>query len=96
MRAVTIAILFEAVEGQMLPATIPFKRAKLSKPNTSFFQALGRITQNAISEDKGKRLKSVQRFRNALQQAIDKLKTEILYHTGSSYRRSLSIAQLRW
>ncbi len=67
-------ILFEAVEGKMPPTTIPFKSAKLSKPNTPFFQALDRIIQDATAEDKDKRLESVERFRIALQQAIDSLK----------------------
>ena len=48
-------ILFEAVEGKMPSTTIPFKSAKLSKPNTPFFQALDRIIQDATAEDKDKR-----------------------------------------
>jgi serine/threonine protein kinase len=64
-------ILFEAIEGRMPSTTIPFKSAKLSKPNSPFFQALDRIIQNATAEDKENRLGSVEKFRDALQEAID-------------------------
>ena len=89
-------ILFEAVEGKMPPTTIPFKSAKLSKSNTPFFQALDRVIQDATAEDKNNRLKSAERFRNALQQAIDSLKTQTVPDSHPSSREPSSTAHFKW
>src|SRR4030043_1357711 len=89
-------ILFEAVEGKMPPTTIPFKSAKLGKPNTPFFQALGRIIQDATAENKDNRLESVERFRNALQLAIDSLKTQTVPDSHPSSREPSRTAHFKW
>lgn len=88
-------ILFEAVEGKMPPTTIPFKSAKLSKPGTPFFQALDRIIQDATAEDKDNRLESVERLRNALQQAIEIFKTQTASETDASPRKLSNTALKR-
>lgn len=89
-------ILFEAVEGKMPPTTIPFKSAKLGKPNTPFFQALDQIIQDATAENKDNRLESVKRFRNALQLAIDSLKTQTVPDSHPSSREPSSTAHFKW
>ncbi|MBW1801719.1 MAG: serine/threonine protein kinase, partial [Deltaproteobacteria bacterium] len=63
-------ILFEAIEGKVSSATIPMKRASLSKTKTLFFQKLDRIIQDATVEEKDKRLSSVKELHSLLIEAI--------------------------
>jgi serine/threonine protein kinase len=63
-------ILFEAAAGKISPETIPFKSARLPKAETTFFQALDSIIQEATAEDRGQRLASVERLRMTLLEAI--------------------------
>ena len=67
-------ILYEAIDGQITSKILPFKRAALSNPDTPFLQKLNQIIQDATSEEKGERLKSVGELRNALLEALDILK----------------------
>jgi eukaryotic-like serine/threonine-protein kinase len=89
-------ILFEAIEGRMPPTTIPFKSAKLSKPNTPFFQALDRIIQEATAEDRDVRLDSAQKMRRALQQAVDDLKAQASSEPPPASRAPVVIRQSKW
>jgi len=67
-------ILYEAIDGQITSKILPFKRVALSNPDTPFLQQLDQIIQDATSEDKGDRLKSVGELRNALLEALNILK----------------------
>jgi serine/threonine protein kinase len=89
-------ILFEAVEGRRPPTTVPFKSAKLSKPNTPFFQALDRIIQEATAEDRNVRLDSAQKMRRALQQAVDDLKAQASSEPPPASRVPMAIRQSKW
>jgi len=67
-------ILYEAIDGQITSKILPFKRAALSNPDTPFLQKLDQIIQNTTSEEKEERLKSVSELRNALLEALNRLK----------------------
>ncbi|MBW1708947.1 MAG: protein kinase [Deltaproteobacteria bacterium] len=89
-------ILYEAVEGKMPFNAIPFKSAKLNKPNTPFFQVLDRVIQDATAEDRDNRFESVKKFRTALQQAVDDFESQSLSDTVPSYRKPPAFDHLRW
>ncbi len=89
-------ILFEAVEGKTPPNSIPFKSAKLRNPESPFFQALDRIIQKATAEDKSDRLESVEKLRDALQQAIDELEAQSASPAHPSYRKPSGNAPFKW
>jgi serine/threonine-protein kinase len=69
-------ILFEAVSGKIGEGTIPFKTVSLQKAETSFFQKLNMIIQDATAENKEERIKSVEQLRNVLLDALEILKKE--------------------
>jgi serine/threonine-protein kinase len=77
-------ILFEAVSGKIGEKTIPFKTADLENPETSFFQKLDKIIQDATAEKKEKRLDTV-----------DKLRHKILEVLNRSDEKSASAAVLK-
>ena len=64
-------ILFEAIDGKITSKMLPFKQAELPNPETPFFKGLNRIIQDATSEDRDRRLESVEGFRAALLEVID-------------------------
>ena len=69
-------MLFEAIDGKITSKVKPFKSVNLSNPNTPFFQELDRIIQDATAEDKEKRIASVDKLHNALQEAMETPKGE--------------------
>ncbi len=64
-------ILFEAVDGKIPSGTIPFKSANLTNPESTFFQKLDRIIQDATVEEREKRTASVKVFRDELLKVIN-------------------------
>jgi eukaryotic-like serine/threonine-protein kinase len=64
-------ILFEAVDGKIPSGTMPFKSASLTKPESTFFQKLDQVIQDATVEDREKRTVSVKDFHDELQKAIN-------------------------
>jgi serine/threonine protein kinase len=86
-------ILFEAIAGNITSYTIPFKRAKLSAPDTPFLQKLDRIIQAATAEEKEDRLDSVAKLREALVDAIASLETET---TPEAPATSAVLSQPKW
>ena len=79
-------ILFEAIDGKMTSKTIPFKQASLPNPYTPFFKKLDQIIQDATVEDRNERLESVEKFRDAILEAIgtvrSKRASEVSARTG--------------
>jgi len=69
-------ILFEAISGKIGEGTIPFKTAGLKDTETSFFQKLNTIIQDATAENKEARIKSVDQLRMDLLDALEILKKE--------------------
>jgi serine/threonine-protein kinase len=63
-------ILFEAVDGKIRSGTTPFKKVKLDKTESPFFQELNRIIQKATVENRDERTESVQDLKNQLEQVI--------------------------
>ena len=64
-------ILYEAIDGKIGQGKMPFKTAKLSVAETSFFQKLDSIIQSATVEKKEDRLDSIAKFSELLREAID-------------------------
>ncbi len=64
-------ILFEVVEGKIKSGTTPFKTAKLTKPQSWFFQKLDNIIQQTTAESRDDRIESVQEFHFQLEQAVN-------------------------
>jgi serine/threonine-protein kinase len=89
-------ILFEAIEGKIGRETIPFKTASLTDPDTPFYSALDRIIQDATAEKKEERLDSVDKLREALQDAIDSLKKETATVVSEKPKRFLFLHQPKW
>ena len=79
-------ILFEAIDGKLTPKTIPFKGASLQKAQTPFFQKLDRIIRSATIEERNERLKSIEEFKGALQDAID-LETETKKYGAKKWQK---------
>jgi serine/threonine-protein kinase len=69
-------ILFEALSGKIDEKTLPFKTAGLKDTETSFFQKLNTIIQDATAENKEERIKSVDQLRTDLLDALQILKKE--------------------
>jgi serine/threonine-protein kinase len=69
-------ILFEALSGKIGEGIIPFKTASLQDVETSFFQKLNTIIQNATAENKDERITSVDQLRMDLLDALEILKKE--------------------
>jgi serine/threonine-protein kinase len=69
-------ILFEALSGKIGEGIIPFKTVSLKDAETSFFQKLNTIIQDATAENKEERLKSVDQLRMDLLDALEILKKE--------------------
>lgn len=65
-------ILCEAIEGRETQKSKPFKSVGLSDPETPFFQKLDPIIRNATAEDREKRIDSVEKFHEALRNAVEK------------------------
>jgi eukaryotic-like serine/threonine-protein kinase len=64
-------ILYEAVDGKMKADTIPFRKAKLRNPESSFFKNLDEIIQKATEEEKNNRLPSVKTLEEELLKVLD-------------------------
>jgi serine/threonine-protein kinase len=82
-------ILFEAVDGRISSKSLPFTRVALSKPDTPFFRALDKIIQEATSEKKEDRFKSVGDLRNAILKGLVISNDENTRHTPPVAERSL-------
>jgi serine/threonine protein kinase len=63
-------ILYEAADGRMGLGTIPFKKSKLGKAETSFFQSIDNIIQRATEEEKEARLGSVEQLKEDLKNVL--------------------------
>ncbi len=63
-------MLFEAVAGKITSGKTPFKRAKLAKAESPFFQELDRIIQMATAESREERTKSVRDLLGQLERVI--------------------------
>jgi len=64
-------ILYEAVDGRMSSGTIPFKKVKLKKAETLFFQSIDNIIQRATEEEKEARLVSVEQLKENLKKILE-------------------------
>ncbi len=64
-------ILYEAIEGEMAPNTIPFRQAKLKETGSLFFEEMDRIIQKATAEDKEQRFSSVKELKDGILKALD-------------------------
>jgi serine/threonine-protein kinase len=89
-------ILFEAIAGNITSYTIPFKRAKLSAPDTPFLQKLDRIIQAATAEANEDRIKSVAELGKAILDAIDSLKGETAADILETPARPPLFHQAKW
>jgi serine/threonine-protein kinase len=89
-------ILFEAVEGKMPPNIIPFQRAKLNNPGTTFFLELDQIIKDATSEEKENRTATVERFRIELEETINRRKPEKIHEVESSSQPPTLLAHYKW
>jgi len=69
-------ILYEAVDGKITSKILPFKSARLENSDTPFLKKLDKIIQDATSEKKEERLKSVGDLRIAILESLNILKTE--------------------
>jgi len=69
-------ILFEAVSGKTANGKVPFKEVGLANPGTSFLRKLDRIIRLATSEEKEKRLPSIEQFRTLILEAIQETEAE--------------------
>jgi serine/threonine protein kinase len=69
-------ILYEAIDGKITLKALPFKCAALANPDTPFLKKLDLIIQNATTEKKIDRLKSVGDLRNAILEALKILNTQ--------------------
>ena len=89
-------ILFEAVNGKINGNILPFKTARLSDPDTPFYKKLDEIIQEATAENKENRLPSIVRFRKALGDAIDQLKTRQNQKASSTSRKLPFLHDPKW
>lgn len=81
-------ILFEAVSGKINPDQIPFRQARLEKPESPFFQKLDQIIQQATAEDKTRRYASVQELKEAIEEALGNIgQTTLPAETASLPKR---------
>lgn len=69
-------ILCEAVSGKTANGKVPFKEVGLANPGTSFLRKLDRIIRLATSEEKEKRLPSIEQFRTLILEAIQETEAE--------------------
>lgn len=69
-------ILFEAVSGKTANGKVPFKQVGLVNPGTPFLQKLDQIIRLATTEEKEKRLPSVEQFRTLILEAIGETAAE--------------------
>jgi serine/threonine-protein kinase len=89
-------ILFEAIDGKIGRETIPFKTANLTNPDTPFYRELDRIIHDATAEKKEERLDSVDKLRDALQDAIDSLNKETATVVSEKPKRFSFLHQPKW
>jgi eukaryotic-like serine/threonine-protein kinase len=77
-------ILFEAVTGDTVKGTVPFKEVGLVNPGTPFLQKLDQIIRLATAEDKDRRLPSIEQFRTLILEAIKESGTEAVGKTADA------------
>ncbi len=76
-------ILYEAADGRMGSGTIPFKKSKLEKAETSFFQSIDSIIQRATAEEKEARVGSVEQLKEDLKKILEENSSRTLLSPAS-------------
>lgn len=69
-------ILYEAVSGKTANGKVPFKQVGLVNPGTPFIGKLDKIIRLATTEEKEKRLPSIEQFRTLILEAIEETAAE--------------------
>jgi eukaryotic-like serine/threonine-protein kinase len=77
-------ILFEAIIGDTVKETVPFKEVGLVNPGTPFLQKLDQIIRLATAEDKDRRLPSTEQFRTLILEAIKESGTKAAGKTSDA------------
>jgi len=89
-------ILFEAVDGKIKSGTMPFKKAKLAKTESPFFQQLDRIIQQATAESKDERTESVMVLHGQLEQFIDRHKIQNPAANATELKPASMLSRPKW
>ncbi|MBW2615615.1 MAG: protein kinase [Deltaproteobacteria bacterium] len=89
-------ILFEAIDGKITSKTIPFKQASLPHPENPFFKKLDQIIQDATVEDRNERLESVEKFRDAILEAIGAVKSKRASEVSTRTRHIAFLYHPKW
>ena len=71
-------ILFEAITGDTVKKTVPFKEVGLVNPGTPFLQKIDQIIRLATLEDKDRRLPSIEQFRTLILEAIKETEAKMV------------------
>ncbi|MFZ3046306.1 MAG: serine/threonine-protein kinase [Desulfatirhabdiaceae bacterium] len=89
-------MLFEAVEGKIKSGTMPFKRAKLTKAESPFFQELDRIIQMATAESRDERTKSVRDLLGQLERVSHGLEFQKKTEKSSDPHSASHFSKPKW
>jgi len=89
-------ILFEAIDGKINEKNMPFKTAILSETETGFFQLIDKIIQNTTAEKKEERIESIDKFRELLLDAVDRLEKDVINSSSEKSNRLSLLHNPKW